>query len=200
MDSLPAFCLLADGAEEHAASAANFDLPGFGREGYHADGIGASGVDDFYSLETVNSAGIGGKDPERLQAIGIAEVATAGHAGSRSNLHQYPASQQSLPYFFIVLVGDFTASAVDIVAADLDGVHPCGGRTEAGRYVWNLRERDLHAGGESAQVDGDGKFLMVNFKFGESEGDGGAGASRSRLDGGDRAAYGGSFGNCFSIR
>jgi hypothetical protein len=97
-------------------------------------------VSDFYSLETVNSAGIGGKDPERLQAIGIAEIATAGRARLRLDLHEYPTSQESLPYFFIVLIGDFTASAVDVVATDLDGVRPSGGRTETGSYVWDLRQ------------------------------------------------------------
>ena len=46
----PVFSLLVDGAEEHAASAADFDSARFGGQGYHADGIGASGVRDFYSV------------------------------------------------------------------------------------------------------------------------------------------------------
>ena len=48
-DSPPAFSSLIDGADKHATSAANFNFSGFGREGYYADGIGASGVGDFYA-------------------------------------------------------------------------------------------------------------------------------------------------------
>jgi hypothetical protein len=63
------FSLLVDGAEEHTASAADFHLPGCGGEGYYADGVAASGVGDSHALQAVDSAGIGGKNPESLQAI-----------------------------------------------------------------------------------------------------------------------------------
>ena len=47
---LVVFCLLIDGAEQHAASAADFHLSGFGGEGYYSNGIGAPRVGDFYAV------------------------------------------------------------------------------------------------------------------------------------------------------